>query len=435
MEIFLQYIVLFLLFPLLIGLSSYFSFRLRWPQLRFLGKGFSHVLVKGGKTGGMSNFAAVATVVGGNLGAGTIAGTALAIAMGGAGSIFWMVAIAIFCSILKLIGASLGAFYQEEGRDGNCVGGPMFYMKKGKLPSGLSTCYCLFLIGGSLSVGNLVQMNSFLNSLQNPTFAMKVIGIIALAIPVGIILSGGLKRFASFMSCSIPIIGVFYIIACLIGIIVLRQRVIPVIGEIFNGAFTLRAVGSGTFGFAFLRALHVGISRGLFATDIGLGLAAIAHGNVKDDIASSMMRAQVQGQIALIAPVIVAAICSVTGIFILCAAPDFSKSASQICVDTFVLAFKTHYAGLFIPFIIYSFALTTILAWAWFAEHVFFFYEKPQLRLYYRALFIAVLPAGAFVHNRLPWNLADICICGLLLSNLTSMFLLRKKAEEIQSAN
>jgi Na+/alanine symporter len=185
-----------------------------------------HRKVKDGK---MSNFAAVATLVGGNLGAGTIAGTALAIAIGGPGSIFWMIVMAILGSAVKLASASLGVLYQEKQHQGRCVGGPMFYMLKGVGSRPLSICYCVFIIGASLSVGNLVQINAFTSSLPSHGIHVKIACVLAFIIPVAIILSGGLRRFAAFMSCSIPLIGIAYIIACFVGIIMLRHQVSSVI--------------------------------------------------------------------------------------------------------------------------------------------------------------------------------------------------------------
>jgi AGCS family alanine or glycine:cation symporter len=433
MEVFLRYLVLFFVLPVLLWTSIYFSMRLRWPQLRRLGEGLRQMLADKTKNGKMSNFAAVATIVGGNLGAGTIAGTALAIAVGGPGVIFWMVAVAVLGSVVKLASASLGVLYQEKQHHGRCIGGPMFYILRGVGSYPLSICYCIFIIGASFSVGNLVQVNAFTSSFSPCDTSVKVVCALALTIPTAIILSGGLKRFASFMSCSIPIIGIVYVIACVVGIVMLRHQLGAVARQIFCGAFSLRAVGGGSVGILFLQTLQVGISRGLFATDIGLGLAAIAHGNVENDHLTPAQHAREQGLIALLAPLLVAILCAITGILILCSGPDLTNSASQICVDTFTIAFETPHARWFIPAIIYSFALTTILSWAWFAEHAFFFLRRNHWRRYYRVMFLAMMFAGAFVHTSLPWTIADACIAGLLLLNLFALLRLRQRVMSVYS--
>ncbi|MDR0679690.1 MAG: amino acid carrier protein [Puniceicoccales bacterium] len=424
---FLRYLVIFLVLPALLGVSLYFSLRLHWPQLRCFGEGLRRTLIGKEKNSKMSNFAAVATIVGGNLGAGTIAGTALAIAIGGPGSVFWMVIVAILGSVVKLSCATLGVLYQEKQHHGRCIGGPMFYMLKGVGSRTLSICYCVLIIGASLSVGNLVQVHAFTSSFPSCGNFAKIACILAFIVPVTIILSGGLRRFAAFMSCTIPIIGIVYVVACIVGVIMLRHRICSVIWQIFCGAFSPCSIGGGSIGIFLAQTIQTGISRGLFATDIGLGLSAIAHGNVESNDLPLPQHAREQGTIALIAPILVAILCGTTGVLILCANPNLSQSASQICVDTFTIAFRTPYAGWLIPVIIYCFALTTILGWAWFAEHTFFFLRRYRWRYYYRALFIAMISVGAFMHTSLPWTIADICINGLLLSNLFAIFYLRRE--------
>jgi Na+/alanine symporter len=380
----------------------------------------------------MNNFAAIAAIVGGNLGAGTIAGTALAIAAGGPGAIFWMIAIAILGSVIKLACASLGVFYQQRQHHGRCIGGPMFYIENGISSHGMSLCYCFFLIGASLTVGNLVQSHAFAYAFPDCDWATQTICALALAIPIATILSGGLKRFVTFMSCGVPIMGIIYIIACLIGLYIMRDRLADAVVKIFCGAFSLSSVGSGITGITLIGALHAGTSRGLFATDIGLGLAAIAHGNVSGQH-SLEQHAREQGITALLAPILVAMLCSITGILIVCAAPDLNQDASKICTDTFATAFQTPRAGWFIPIIIYCFSFTTILAWEWFAEHVFFFLHRARWRYYYRLIFIGMIPVGAFMHTSLPWVIADVCIDGLLLINLLAIFFLRHRVISLHS--
>jgi amino acid carrier protein len=431
MDKFLEHTVIFLIFPALIAISLYLSIRLKWPQLRNLKSTFRRLMEEKKAKGKMGNVAAVATIVGGNLGAGTIVGTALAVSTGGPGAIFWMVVVAILGSVVKLACALLGSIYQEKHVGRRCVGGPMFYMAKGIPSKPISICYCVFLIGASLTVGNLVQTHVFVDSLSNCGIFIKSLCILSFAVLVIVILSGGLKRFATFMSCCVPIIGVAYIVICLIGICLMCGRVVPAIREIFNGAFSLASFGGGAGGIVLVRALYAGTSRGLFATDIGLGLAAIAHGNVDPGGSPRERHAREQGMIALLAPILVAALCAITGILVVCAAPDFSQNASKICIDSFVLAFKTGYASWIVTVTIYFFALTTIIAWAWFAEHAFIFLHHVSWRYYYRMLFIAMIPFGPLMGNLLPWRIADVCIDGLLLTNILAIFLLRRKVFSI----
>jgi AGCS family alanine or glycine:cation symporter len=417
---------------MLLGASIYLSMRLKWPQLRHLRDALHRLLAEKKSGGKMGNFAAVATIVGGNLGAGTIAGTALAISTGGPGSILWMVVVAVLGSVIKLSCASLGVFYQEKQHHGRCIGGPMFYIEKGIGWRKMSLCYCVFLIGASLTAGNLVQMHVFASSLSGCGLLTKTVCVLFFMVPVVVVLFGGLRRFAAFMSCSVPIVGIAYIGVCFIGLCMMWDRVGFALKEIFCGAFSLASMGSGTAGIALIGALHAGTSRGLFATDIGLGLAAIAHGNVDGEHLPRLQHAKEQGIIALLAPLLVATLCAITGVLIICAAPNFTENASKICVDTFVRAFGTPHAGWLVPVAIYFFALTTILSWAWFAEHTFFFLRRSSWRHCYRLLFIAIIPVGVFMQTSLPWKIADLCMDGLLLTNLLAILLLRNRVMAIQ---
>jgi Na+/alanine symporter len=229
--------------------------------------------------------------------------------------------------------------------------------------------------------------------------------------------------------------GVLYTMICCIGICFAGwNRICFAAKEILCNAFSLSSLGCGVGGIAFIRALNTGISRGLFATDIGLGLAAIAHGNVERHGLSPTQHARKHGIASLLAPLLVAGLCAVTGILIICVAPNLNQDASKICIDTFVTAFKTPYISWLILVVIYSFALTTMLSWAWFAEHTFFFIRREHWRYYYRLIFIATIPIGGFMHTSLPWTLGDICINGLLLTNLWAIFRLRGKVLSIHNS-
>ena len=286
--------------------------------------------------------------------------------------------IAILCSVIKLCCSSLGVLFDEEQNGGRRIGGPMFYISKGLHSKVLATIYSTFLVGAAITVGNLVQVNSFVTSFGED-FQYKWVLMAMLAIPVAFILFGGLKRFAKFMSCIVPIMGVIYMIACVIGIFNLSSNFPGAIKQIILGAVGINSIVGGTFGFILSNAVSSGIRRGLFATDIGLGLAGIAHSNVDSHIDDSALHAKQQGIVALVAPIFVAGICAVTGTLIVCAEPNMALDGSKICTSTFNKAFGTEHAEIFVQTIVYCFALTTILAWAWFAEHSFYFVRKGRL--------------------------------------------------------
>ncbi|MDR0339962.1 MAG: alanine:cation symporter family protein [Puniceicoccales bacterium] len=420
--------------PILLFSSCYLSLRLGWLQFRKISQAFRRVLAKNDSGRRFGSFSAVAVIVGGNLGAGTIAGTALALKTGGPGALFWMVVVALLGGVIKLACASLGTLYQERTGNGRSIGGAMFYMAKGLSSFPLGAVYCILLIGAALTVGNLVQTNAFVSALPRALPGGRPIAVLLLATPTAFILCGSLRRFSRFMSVSVPIIGCVHMAVCIVGIFLMHDNVLPVIGSIFRGAVAVPAVAGGAAGVALLATIQSGISRGLFATDIGLGLAAIAHGEVDRGQRPLDHHAREQGIVALLSPTIVAVVCAITGILILCAAPDFQRCASEICVETFSTAFHSDCAGWLIPITMYCFAITTMIAWAWFAEHAFYYFRAPKLRLVFRAIFIGLMPVGAFMESSLPWTLADGCIAGLLLTNVCAILLLRKKLAALYGA-
>ncbi len=426
----LEYFVLVVVIPLLLSTSVFLSIKMKWPQFRHFIDGVRLMLRPQHAEKKINSFAAVAAIIGGNLGTGTIAGTALAITTGGPGAILWMVVVALLCSVIKLCCSSLGVLFAEHQPNGRSIGGPMFYIARGLNSTKLATIYSVLLIGAALTVGNLVQVNAFVTTFQQNAHNTPI-AICSLIIPVAFILFGGLRRFASFMSCIVPLVGIIYIAICMVGIINLHERCLPALREIVEGAIGWRSVIGGSSGILFFHALRCGVSRGLFATDIGLGLAGIAHANVDTIENNPSLHAKQQGIIAIVAPIFVAGLCAITGLLIICACPDMSLNSSAICIQTFNIAFHTHHAGIFIQIIIYTFALTTILAWAWFAEHAFFFAKKSHWVKYFKFVVIAAIPVGGYMHGTLPWTLADIIINGLLIANLIAIIALRHHVIEI----
>ena len=195
LDIFLKYFVLFFVAPVMIVTSLLFSIKLKWPQFTLFFRGIRYMMPSREKENKMSSFAAVAAIIGGNLGTGTIVGTAVALSTGGPGAIAWMVVTALLCSVVKLFCASLGVLFHEDQHNERKIGGPMFYMDKGLHFRLLAILYSIFLIGESITGGVFVQVNSFITSFgQNIDYKWAL--ILSLAIPSAIILFGGLKRFA-----------------------------------------------------------------------------------------------------------------------------------------------------------------------------------------------------------------------------------------------
>ncbi len=271
------------------------------------------------KEGEVTHFQALATAVSGTVGTGNIAGVALAIALGGPGATFWMIVCGLLGMSSKFVECTLGVQYRDIGKDGTVYGGPMYYLSKGLKEKGFATLgkvtavlFAVFCIGGSFGGGNAAQSNQATIVLKDlmglsSTSAGAVIGII-LAIVIGIIIIGGIKRIASVTEKIVPFMAVMYLIACLYIIFSNLSLVDNAFSLIFTEAFNPKAIGVG----GVIGVLLVGFKRAAFSNEAGAGSASIAHSAVKTKYSAS------EGLVALLEPFIdTVVICTMTALVII----------------------------------------------------------------------------------------------------------------------
>ena len=269
--------------------------------------------------GEVSHFQALATAVSGTVGNGNIAGVALAIALGGPGATFWMIVCGLLGMSTKFVECTLGVQYRDVDENGVVYGGPMYYISKGLKERGFAmfgkiaaVFFAIFCIGGSFGGGNAAQSNQAtivvkeLLGLES-TSAGAIIGLI-IAIIVGIIIIGGIKRIASVTEKVVPFMAVLYIVACLYIIFSNLSLVDDAFGLIFREAFNPTAIGVGSI----IGVLLVGFQRAAFSNEAGAGSASIAHSAVKTKYSAS------EGLVALLEPFIdTVVICTMTALVII----------------------------------------------------------------------------------------------------------------------
>ena len=264
--------------------------------------------------GEVSHFQALATAVSGTVGNGNIAGVALAISLGGPGATFWMIVCGLLGMSTKFVECTLGVQYRDVGPDGTVYGGPMYYISKGLKERGFeilgkiaSVLFAIFCIGGSFGGGNAAQSNQATIVIKKmfgweSTAAGAIVGVV-LAILVGIIIIGGIKRIASVTEKVVPFMAVMYLIACLYILGSNFSLVDDAIALIVNEAFSPTAMGVG----GVIGVLLVGFKRAAFSNEAGAGSASIAHSAVKTKYSAS------EGLVALLEPFIdTVVICTMT---------------------------------------------------------------------------------------------------------------------------
>ena len=239
--------------------------------------------------GALTPFQAVCTALAATVGTGNIAGVAGAIAIGGPGAVFWMWISALLGMCTKFSEVTLAVHFREKNAEGDLVGGPMYYIKNGLKKQWHWLAY-LFAAFGVLTVfgtGNATQVNTITTAIdsalynygviseQNVSTLNLVIGII-LAVLIGLILLGGIKRIGQVAEKLVPFMAVIYIILA-IGVVILNYRNIPIVfASIFKGAFSPASVTGGAVG-SFFMSMKKGVSRGIFSNEAGLGTGSIAH--------------------------------------------------------------------------------------------------------------------------------------------------------------
>ena len=386
---------------------------------------FGGLFKKGSKTESQSAFKAMATALGGTIGIGNIAGVATAIVAGGPGAIFWMWISGFIGMMTKMAEVCLAVTYRRRGRDGVHYGGPMYYMldgmgKRFKPLAILFACFCLL---ASFGIGSMTQTNSVATSLRDnfgiPPF---LVGVLLIGL-VMLVVCGGIKRISSFTGVFVPFMAVFYMLFALWVLVVNRAYLPEALGSIFQSAFGLQPAVGGAAGFAVSQAVSVGVSRGVFTNEAGMGSAPIAHASsdVKDPLSQGMW-----GVVEVFLDTIV--VCTVTALVVLTSGV-YRGGAPLDGVALTTAAFQEvlgNFGGKFVAISVTLFAFATILGWSYYGEAALQFLtgERRWPSYVYKALFSGSIMVGALAELGLVWNLADIFNGLMILPNVLALVLL-----------
>lgn len=300
---------------LLLGTGLFFTLYLKFPQIRYFK--YSLLILKGkfdreGDEGDTSHYQALTTALSGTVGTGNIAGVALAIHLGGPAALFWMLVTAFFGMTTKFVEVTLSHKYREKASDGSIAGGPMYYMRnKLKMPW-LAGIFAIATIFSSFGTGSLPQINSISNSLYATFGINKVLTGAVLAIILGFVIIGGIKRIAKVTARLVPIMALVYFIGAFAVIFYNYTNIWPSMLAVVKDVFTGTAATGGFLGASFAFAFNRGVNRGLFSNEAGQGSAPIAHASAKAHEPVS------EGLVALLEPFIdTIIICLLTGLTIL----------------------------------------------------------------------------------------------------------------------
>ncbi|SFA85472.1 alanine/glycine:cation symporter family protein [Clostridium frigidicarnis] len=415
-----HYLWNYILIFLLCGTGIYFSFRLRFVQLRKFNEAFKKTfggLSFGKKAGneGMSSFQALATAISAQVGTGNLAGAATAIASGGPGAIFWMWLSAFFGMSTIFAEATLAQVYKTE-KDGQVTGGPAYYISKGLKSNFLAGFFAVSIIIALGFIGNMVQANSigaaFKNAFNiNPYIVGAVLAILTCAIVLG-----GMSRIASFAEMVVPVMALFYILGSLFIIVKNYDNILPAFQMIFVGAFNPQAVLGGGIGITVKQAVRYGVSRGLFSNEAGMGSTPHAHAVAKVKYPCD------QGLVAIVGVFVdTFVILTLTALVIL---TTNSIGEGVTGIELTQKAFNVgmgSFGEIFIAISLFFFAFSTIIGWYFFGEaNIRYLFGKKGLPIY-RILVMAFVFLGCGMKVDLVWELADFFNGIMVIPNLIAV--------------
>ena len=422
----------------ILGVGIYLTIRTKFLQIRkfsyaiknTLGKLFSKTEAS---EGALTPFQAVCTALAATVGTGNIAGVAGAIAIGGPGAVFWMWVSAILGMCTKFAEVTLAVHFRERNVHGDWVGGPMYYVKNG-LPKHwhwLGYTFAGFAVLTVFGTGNATQVNTIIAAIDSAllnyqlvdTASLNTVNLIigvVIAIIVGLVLLGGVKRIGKVTEKLVPFMAVIYILLA-VGVVVLNIKDMPaVFYSIFYGAFNPQAVTGGIVGAMFV-SLQKGVSRGIFSNEAGLGTGSIAHACADTDRA---VKQGLFGIFEVFADTIV--ICTLTALTILCSGVNINygvAAGAELTISGFTATYG-NWVSIFTAIAMCCFAFSTILGWGLYGARCMEFISNAKMIKPFMVLYALVAIVGATMDLGLLWSIADTFNGLMAIPNLIALFLL-----------
>ena len=426
-------------FPLIVlwlALAAlFFTFYLGFINIRGFGLALRHV--RGhyhdpAANGEISHFQAVATAVSGTVGIGNIGGVAVAIAIGGPGTAFWLFIAGFLAMSTKLVECTLGVKYRRTNADGSVSGGPMYYLEHylavrgaprwGKLLGGF---YALSLVIGCLGIGNMFQSNQAyvqfvtITGGEQSFFADRgwLFGLL-LAVTVAVVIIGGLRSIARVAAHIVPFMSILYVVCALVIIAMSAAHLPAAIALIMNDAFAVDSATGGMVG-----AIIVGFQRALFSNEAGIGSASIAHSAVQTDEPAS------EGLVSLLEPFIdTVVICTLSSLVIVTTAyPNGLMDSGLEGIALTSAAFAHHFSWAPYPLAIAAllFAFSTSISWSYYGLKgwTYLFGEGAATQMLFKAVFCAFIALGCMIQLTAVLDFSDAMVFLIAVPNILGLYL------------
>jgi AGCS family alanine or glycine:cation symporter len=431
-----------LILVLLVSIGLFSTFYFGFINVRYFKRGVG--LATGRVThpedakaeGDITPFQALATTLSGTVGLGNIAGVAVAISIGGAGAVFWMVLMRLFSMSTKFLEASLGVKYRIKNQHGDLSGGPMYYLRDGlrelgwpKLGMVLAVIFAICSIGGAFGAGNMFQVNQVHQQLVNVTGGNEVsywadkgwLFGLGIAVLVGAVIIGGIKSIANVAAKIVPTMAIIYLISGFIVIGVNYTEIPTALSTIITSAFSLEAGLGGLVG-----AIIQGVRRAAFSNEAGIGSAAVAHSVAKTPFPVA------QGMVAMLgafADTVI--ICLMTALVILLSGVPLTSEAGIEGVTLTSSAFETvmPWYPYVLAFVVFLFAYSTMLTWSYIGSKgiEFLLGDNYYIDLAYKIIFCLVIIVGASASLDVIIELSDAMYFAMAIPNIIGLYILAPK--------
>ena len=416
-----------LLLFLLVGTGVFFTIRLRGVQLRRFGEGvhrvFGNFTLRGKKADdqGMSSFQALATAIAAQVGTGNITGCATALVSGGPGALFWVWVSAFFGMATIYAEAVLAQRYRTTV-NGKVTGGPAYYIRaafKGTFGKVLAGVFSVLIILALGFMGNMVQSNSIGDAFHN-AFGMSHLAVgIVVAVIAAFIFLGGVQRIAAVTEKIVPIMAAFYIVGCVV-ILVMNYKVLPnAFTQIFVLAFNPQAMAGGVAGVTVQQAMRFGVARGLFSNEAGMGSTPHAHALAK------VNHPREQGAVAILGVFIdTFVVLTLTGLVLITSGliPE-GLTGTSLTQAAFSQAFGG-FGPVFIAICMFFFAFSTIIGWYFFGQSNFKALFGEKALPVYSLIVVLFILVGSTLKVDLVWAMADFFNGLMAVPNLLALLAL-----------
>jgi AGCS family alanine or glycine:cation symporter len=369
--------------------------------------------------GDVSQFGALATALAATIGTGNIFGVAGAVAVGGPGAVLWMWLTGVFGIATKYAESLLAVKYRVKGEDGKMAGGAMYVLEHALRAKWLGVLFAIFTALAAFGIGNMVQANTLTGMLHDKAGLAPWISGLVLAIGTALVVLGGIQWIAHVCVVLVPFMAVFYVIGCLAVLVmrldVLGETVVRICTDAFSGS---DAVAGGFIGAGIRQAVQMGIARGLFSNESGLGSAPIvaAAAQTRNPVRQAMVSATGTFWDTVV-------VCALTGLVIVSSGEwttigDKKQLTAAAFADAGLLGTVVLTGGLF------TFVFSTILGWCYYGERAVFYLAGKGFLTPYRVLWVIAVFVGSIVNTPAVWNFADAMNGLMAIPNLIALLAL-----------